>query len=285
MSPSRAPTTPCSRNPERPVQVYEINLAKYFLVTQREVDASVALEGLGPSYADVLPVAAPRLALRRCTVTAPGFAGRRGCFVVDVSGGGFACRAVVRKGKLAVIERPTARGVALSIVYEDGSVPSAPAALLDGRRYAVRGQCGDIYVPWAAVSAHGGSVTVIVTDGHGFAQRVDLCPRDEEYELRGALHVERETLVAHSKAPVTVRYVAAVLVAAHGPKFVNCWALVHGGGVVGEGGRGVPTYVDLQTQPSRNRVRSTLSQTAPPYGLQKRLYQSKLNIALWYLDA
>ena len=47
--------------------------------------------------------------------------GRRGVWVVEVRGGGRTCRALVRKGGLMALPRPSPAGLALTLFREDGA--------------------------------------------------------------------------------------------------------------------------------------------------------------------
>ena len=181
------------------VKVFEIDSYRYHVETQREVDASIELDGVVANFERTFNYPdAPSRRMRR-TFDLPMLR-KPGLYVVEFVGNGIASRAVIRKGELRMVERTTAAGHAVRIYDERGRhVPDA-TAWFGGREYQPDDE-GDILVPFTTqpgnkqLVLHHGNRSALATFRH----------RAESYQLTSHVHVDREELLAGRTARLLVR--------------------------------------------------------------------------------
>ncbi|HJM56273.1 MAG: hypothetical protein CMJ98_04560 [Planctomycetes bacterium] len=180
------------------VKVFEIDALTYALAENKEVDASIDLDGLVAGAETTYSYDAPSLRRIRKHFEFPELT-EAGVYVIDFIGGGISSRAVIRKGHLEVRERNSSAGHVFEVVDAAG-VPRTDAAIyFGGQRYEAEGK-GIVLLPYStepgrrtAVVASGGSVSV-----HHFSHRA------ETYSLRAGFYVDRESLIAGSRAKLLV---------------------------------------------------------------------------------
>lgn len=181
------------------VQVFEVSQAAFWLSRGREVDVGIDLDGLVAQHRRVVEVGAGPL--RRVPVRLPmPELGGAGCFVVELIGGGRSSRALVRKGRLRLVESPDAAGHALTVLDERGERAEGAHLLLEGRRYDP-GADGTIRVPYTASRREKRGLLV----RGPVATPAALAHLEEAYELAGDMFVDREQLVEGADATVCVR--------------------------------------------------------------------------------
>lgn len=182
------------------VRVFEVN------ARARNVRASsVELEGLTPHLELAVDLSAISPHARvPVLVPLPQLAGRRGAFVVDVIGNGKNARALVRKGRLAAVERRTVAGHVFRLVDETMAPAALPARMrIDGRAYEADAG-GEILVPYSSSLA--GARRAELEAGDGAADLAEVNVLGESFSFSAGLHVDREALLEkRGEAAVVVR--------------------------------------------------------------------------------
>ncbi len=184
------------------VKVYEINTFNYYRTQHREVTTDVNLEGLVPNrqftvdYDDVEndPFVRKERSIELADLTG------RGVWVVEVLGGNKASRALIRKGRLRHLQRPTLAGHRFAVLDEQGRPLDDAAIWLSGHRYEAEDD-GWIIVPFSTKPS---SQEVLLLSGE-FASLASFTHRGEQPDLFGGLYVDREQLLAGRTARLVVR--------------------------------------------------------------------------------
>lgn len=103
------------------VKLYEINASSYYRSKNKEVDATIELDGLSAHHEEVhdYTTASPFHCLKR-TLAFPQLANRRGLFVIELLGNGQRARALIRKGRIFHLEHPTPIGHVFRLFDEAG---------------------------------------------------------------------------------------------------------------------------------------------------------------------
>ncbi|QDV09556.1 hypothetical protein Poly30_51140 [Planctomycetes bacterium Poly30] len=181
------------------VKVFEIDAVAYFDRFGREVDSSLDLEGLVPNESQVLEFDAPPLRRVRRQISLDALA-KPGTYVVELIGSGVSSRAVIVKGHLQLLVRPTAAGQLLRVLDEAGETQNGAIVRFGGRDYLADGD-GEILVPY---SPEGGPTDVLLRAGNvtSFAR---FSHSAESYRLKAAIHTPLEGLLAGMKATVVAR--------------------------------------------------------------------------------
>jgi hypothetical protein len=181
------------------VKVFEIDTLGYYLAEEREIDASLDLDGLVGSEEstyeyDENPLRRVRRRFEFPALTGPGV------YVVEFIGGGLSSRVLIRKGRLQLRERLSAAGHAFRIFDGDGVLQARASIWLGGREY-VADEDGEIYLPY---SSQPGPRALVL-------RSKDLCTlahfqhSAETYRLEVGALVDREALLAGDQAQLLLR--------------------------------------------------------------------------------
>ena len=181
------------------VKIYEINTQSYYRAHGKEVDTDFNLDGLVAHHQQQYEFNDP--ALRRVVrhFDFPQL-DQPGVYVVDFIGNGRSSRIVVRKGRLRYVMRNSTAGHVFTIL--DGNhQPVQDARLwMAGQEYKPR-QDGHIVTPYGQ---RAGRIPIVLSHGN-LASLAHLQHRQEEYQLRAGIYVDREALVSGHNAQVLVR--------------------------------------------------------------------------------
>ena len=181
------------------VKVYEVNTQNYYRKYQREVNTDIQLDGLVPNEETIHTYDLPPERRERRHFEFPDLE-RPGVYVIDFIGNGKSSRVVVRKGRLDFVHKVVASGHAFS-VFDDSLKPLPHAVLwMSGRQYEANDR-GQIIVPF---STNPKRQSMILT--HGNLSSLHFFQHEsEDYELRVAMHLDRESLLLRKEAAVLLR--------------------------------------------------------------------------------
>lgn len=181
------------------VRVFRIDVAAHFRARGADVDTTLDLDGLTAGWEELRPWTAPplqrvrtRLELAACD--------RPGTYVVELIAGGKASRALVRKGDLRYTTRPSAAGVALTILDEAGAPVPTAAVWMGGRAYTPR-EDGEIMLPF---STRGGATPILLVEGD-LAVVSSIALPTEQYDLGAAVLLDRQALLPGREATALIR--------------------------------------------------------------------------------
>jgi hypothetical protein len=180
------------------VKVLEINSLSYLLATGREPDTAIDLDGLVASETQTHTFPEPPLRRVRRTFAFPTLR-KPGLFVVELIGNGKSSRALVRKGRLRVLERIGAAGHVFTIQDEKNQPLEDATLWLSGREYRP-GETG-ITVPFTnqprrqAILLRHGELTTLEWFQH----------QAESYVFSAGIFCDRESLLRRKQAQVAVR--------------------------------------------------------------------------------
>lgn len=181
------------------VRHYLLNMENYYRQFQREIDLGVNLDGLVAN--DQKTVAGeenPFLRLRR-RFEFPELKGR-GAYVIELIGNGVRSRALVLKGDIRFIEKPTAAGHLFTLLDEAGKVIKDGAILMEGRECRADGE-GRVAIPY---STNPKQQQIILRAGD-FCSLGSFNHLAESYRLSAGIHVDREALLKDRSANVLIR--------------------------------------------------------------------------------
>ena len=181
------------------VKVFEINTSNFYQKFKREIDTDINLDGLTANYEKTYSYDSPPAIRSRKTFKFPELAGR-GVYVIDFIAGGKSSRALVRKGRLQLLNQMTAAGHALTVLSSDLGQIADASVWIDGRRYE-RLENGQILVPF---STQPGMRAAVITSGE-FSCLQMINQSAETYSLTAAMLLDRENLLRSNDAKVIIR--------------------------------------------------------------------------------
>lgn len=124
-------------------------------------------------------------------------------------------RAVVHRGSIHHLMRPTLAGYAVSLFYEDGTQPHSPFLILDGThhyprdppssstQHSTQRTAREIFVPFPRRTR---TATVVLCDGTGAASAEDVCLQEEQYVLQADIGLDVGAVVPGCSTDVPIRY-------------------------------------------------------------------------------
>lgn len=181
------------------VKAFEINPFNLYRETQTEIDQAIDLDGLVAAHEESFTYDTPPLQSVSRTFEFPWIQGR-GVWVVELVGNGKSSRALIRKGRLHLLEEPSTAGQAFRVIDETGAEVKDARVWVAGKE-STPDESGRILLPFAERE---GPVTVIVRQGN-FASLAQIVQRTEAYALRAGFHVDREALAEGRTAKLIVR--------------------------------------------------------------------------------
>ena len=181
------------------VKLFRINTLNFHVEQQREIDASINLDGLVANQEHTYTYQENPLHRVRRSFTFDDLPGP-GVYVIDFIGNGLSSRAVIRKGRLQVLERQGAAGHVLRVLDSSGRHLKDAAVMLGGHEYTADGQ-GEIRVPYSTKP----EARPLVLRHGAFSTLETLQHAGENYHLETGVFVEREALLPGRTARILVR--------------------------------------------------------------------------------
>jgi hypothetical protein len=181
------------------VKVFAVDAFRYHVEKQREVDATIELDGVVPSFEQAQVLADPEMRRVRRTFDLPMLT-EPGTYVVELVGGGISSRAVVHKGGLRAVSRLTAAGHAFAVFDEAGARVRDAKGWFGGRELAAD-ERGELHLPF---TSQAGPRKLVLAQGNRSALAPFLHHAESFYLAAGA-HVAREELIAGRTVRLALR--------------------------------------------------------------------------------
>ena len=181
------------------VKVFEINTQNFYRKYKTEIDTDINLDGLTANYEKSYTYnAAPAIRSRK-KFEFPELK-ERGVYAVDFIAGGKSSRALVRKGRLQLLNQVTAAGHALTILDSNLDQLVDASVWVDGRQFTA-GKNGLIILPF---STRPGMRAAIISSGD-FHCLQKFKQSAENYQFNAAMLLDRENLLTSNEANVIIR--------------------------------------------------------------------------------
>ncbi|HUQ04643.1 MAG TPA: hypothetical protein VM261_19215 [Kofleriaceae bacterium] len=181
------------------VKVFRIDVAAHFHARGADVDTALDLDGLAAGWEELRTWSAPALHRVRTRFDLAACE-RPGTYVVELIAGGKASRALVRKGDLRYTTRPSAAGVALTVLDEAGQPRPEATLWMGGREYRAS-EHGDITLPFSTRGSH---TPILLVDGDLAVVSSVQLPA-EGYALDAEILLDRQAVLPGREATALVR--------------------------------------------------------------------------------
>lgn len=181
------------------VKIYEINALNYYLSEGQELNTGLELDGLTANWQHTFEYDEPPFRRMHRHFDLPEL-DNAGVYVVDLIGNGRSSRALIRKGQLIAVSRPTAAGQAITVFDENRKVVMDAKVNLGGREFKTR-ESGYALIPYTTAE----STKSIVIHAGGIASLQTIAHQSEYYDLAAGFYVDRESLLRREKAKILIR--------------------------------------------------------------------------------
>ena len=181
------------------VKVFEINTLNFYKKYKTEIDTDINLDGLTANHEKTYTYdAAPAIRSRK-KFEFPELKDR-GVYVIDFIAGGKSSRALIRKGRLQLLNQVTAAGHALTILNSNLDQLVDASVWVDGRRFSAD-KSGLIMLPF---STQPGMRAAIISSGD-FHCLQKFKQSAESYQFKAAMLLDRESLLTSNTAKAILR--------------------------------------------------------------------------------
>ena len=187
--------------PHLSISLFEINTANYYRANLQQIGTDLNLDGLLSNVQQSFDYAETPIQRVKRNFKFPQLNGKRGVWMVDFIGNGKSSRALIRKGQLHYLARPSSAGTTL-VVLDEELQPLPKATALVATQEFTANEHGEIFLPF---SNKPGPQPIVLSDGAGFAQLETIPLEGENYALTSGFHVPHESLVSGQKATVAIR--------------------------------------------------------------------------------
>ncbi len=187
--------------PKLSASIFEINTLNFYRSMRTQIGTDLNLDGLIANVQQAAEYAVAPIQRVPRYFLVPLLGGKRGLWMVDFFGNGKSSRALIRKGELHYVTRPSSAGTAL-IILDEALQPMPKATALVGAQEFKADDHGEILLPF---SNQPGPQPVILTDGGGFAQLEQITLVGENYGLTAGFHVPHESLISGRQVQLAIR--------------------------------------------------------------------------------
>jgi len=189
--------------PQINVKVFEFCPENYYLKENREIEGTMNLDGLitAEEYNHDFNEPTGKRLIKTFSFDSIQQK-ERGIFIIDMVGNGMSARAVIRKGKLSLLEKSNVAGQAFFIVDENKNICKGgrTGLWIKGKFYEADKR-GEIFIDYSSSGA-GSNKTVLVHND--FAELTDIDIKGESYEFKCAYLYTEETFLMGNKARILI---------------------------------------------------------------------------------
>ncbi|CDW90653.1 UNKNOWN [Stylonychia lemnae] len=186
------------------VKIFEFNTETYYKKTLQPFNSGVNLDGLIASIEKQCEYSHSPNKKFVESFAFPELTGKIGLFIVEFIGNGMSCRAVIKKGSLSLIHKPTVAGHMVYILDEKKQICNGPKTgiYFDGQYFkANEEQGGKIFISYGKSALESKAIVM----NNDFAQLCDFQRETEQYEFNAWMHLCKESVLIGNKAQIIIR--------------------------------------------------------------------------------
>lgn len=190
------------------LKIFEFNTETYYKKTLQPFNTGVNLDGLVASTERKVEDFKDRPANKKYieSFKFPELTGKVGLFIVEFIGNGLSARAVIKKGSLSLIHKPTIAGHLAYVLDENKRIclgDDGPTGVyFDGQYFPAKPEKGGkIFIPYGKSA----QVAKAILLHNGFAQLCDFERQTENYTFTSWIHLNSESILIGSKASVIIK--------------------------------------------------------------------------------
>ena len=193
--------------PELTIKVFQFNTETYYKKNLKPFPNDIDLQGMVPSIQRTekgIFKGVPKNKIITHEFKFDELKDKVGLFIIEFEGNGKMSRAVIKKGSLSFIHRPTAAGHAGFIIDDERNVCKSEktGVWFENKLYKCDlQQNGSIFIPYGSATRNS-NIVLIHND---FAQMSSFSRATEKYDFLAHFHVNSEQFLAGQEAHILVR--------------------------------------------------------------------------------
>jgi hypothetical protein len=193
------------------IKIFEFNTETYYKKTLQPFNTGVNLDGLIASTERVVEDFKDRPSNKKFqeTFKFPELSNKVGLFIVEFIGNGLSARAVIKKGSLSLINKPTIAGHLAYVLDENKKIclgstenENLTGIHFDGNFYPAKpDRGGKIFIPYGKSTLNAKAILI----NNGFAQLCDFERQTERYSFSAWMHLNSESILIGNKASLLIK--------------------------------------------------------------------------------
>ena len=185
------------------VSVFEINTENYYLNKKAAITSLIVVEGLITAWESNFSFNEKPSKRTRRSITLDKIPKRRGVYLIEIMGNGISSRAIIKKGALSLVARPTPKGKLCYIVNEENEIVKSKDTYMwyNGSKIYCEENSGMILIPYINNSSNINDNFCILSHD-GFCDFAKFEPQPEFYNLKGTFILNHESLVTGNIAKI-----------------------------------------------------------------------------------
>ena len=192
------------------LKIFEFNTETYYKKTLQPFNTGVNLDGLVASTERTVEDFKDRPANKKYVESFqfPELNGKVGLFIVEFIGNGLSARAVIKKGSLSLIHKPTIAGHLAYVLDENKKIclgdegEGRSGVYFDGQYFAAKpDKGGKIFIPYGKTTTTQKAILL----HNGFAQLCDFERQTETYSFNAWINLNSESILIGNKASVLIK--------------------------------------------------------------------------------
>jgi len=189
------------------VSIYEINTENYYLTKKTPLTSLINVEGVIASQTFDFKIEGgenPLKRIRKLITFDQIPKGKRGVYLIEILGNGMSTRIIIKKGKLNLVTRSTAKGILCQMINEKNEVLKGDKTYLwyNGIKYTCGEKDGFIALPYKAL-VDPSNKCILVHDS--YADITEIKKKSENFTLKGYFNLLNESIIPGNMLKVSFK--------------------------------------------------------------------------------
>ena len=189
------------------ISIYEINTENYYLTKKTPLNSLINVEGVIASETLDLKIEGGENPLKRIrkTIDFPQIPkNKRGVYLIEILGNGMSSRIIIKKGKLNLVTRSTAKGILCQMINEKNEVLKGEKTYLwyNSIKYTCGKEDGFIALPYKAL-VDPSNKCILVHDS--YADITEIKKKSENFILKGYFNLSHESIIPGNMLKVSFK--------------------------------------------------------------------------------
>ena len=189
------------------ISIYEINTENYYLTKKTPLNSLINVEGVIASQTLDVKIEGGENPLKRIRKTIEFNQipkGKRGVYLIEILGNGMSTRIIIKKGRLNLVTRNTAKGILCQMINEKNEVLKGDKTYLwyNGIKYTCGEKDGFIALPYK-VLVDSSNKCILVHDS--YADITEIRRKSENFTLKGYFNFSNEAILPGNMLKVSFK--------------------------------------------------------------------------------
>ena len=189
------------------ISIYEINTENYYLTKKTPLNSLINVEGVIASETFDVKIEGGENPLKRIRKTIEFTQipkDKRGVYLIEILGNGISTRIIIKKGRLNLITRNTAKGILCQMINEKNEILKGNKTYLwyNGIKYTCGEKDGFIALPYK-VLVDPTNKCILVHDS--YSDITEIKKKSENFELKGYFNILNESIIPGNMLKVSFK--------------------------------------------------------------------------------